>query len=360
LTAAGDRLAAFCGAEVRRGAMPGVAWWVGGPDGAEASGAIGHASLEPDVVPLTPKTPFDLASLTKPLATAILALILDGERRLSLETSLASVFSELAASPFGGETLRALAAHRAGFPGWTPLYVTGTTPEAYVAAIAACERRVARGATLYSDLGYILLGFALERAAGATLDELFSERVARPLGLTRCGFAGSAGRFGDAAATERGNAYERALAGAGARGYPFRDQVIRGQVHDGNAWGLGGIAGHAGLFGTAADVAAIAAAILEPGRLGLAAGALDPMLHPVAEGDGARTVGLLCARDSESVRGVLPDTAVGHMGFTGTSLWIDAARRQVYVLLANRVHPAVPSAPFTATRRGFHEVAAAL
>jgi CubicO group peptidase (beta-lactamase class C family) len=360
LIPAADRLAAFCGTEVRRGAMPGAAWWVGNAEHVTASGAFGHAALEPAAVPLTFDTPFDLASLTKPLATALLALILDGERRLDLDTKLSAIFSELRASPFGGATFREVAAHRAGFPAWTPLYVAGTTPDAYVAAIAACESRGASAGTLYSDPGYVLLGFAVERAAGATLDELFAERIARPLGLARCGFAGRTSRFGDAAATERGNGFERELAGPAASGYPFRRELIRGQVHDGNAWGLGGIAGHAGLFGTASDVAAIALAILDPRRLGLAESALAPMLRPVAAGAGSRTVGFLCAKDSDSVRGVLPDDAVGHMGFTGTSLWIDVARPRVYVLLANRVHPVVPKEPFTATRRAFHEVAAAL
>ena len=357
---AGDRLFASCVAEVRRGAMPGVAWWVGDAEGAIASGAFGHAALEPAAVPLTFDAPFDLASLTKPLGTALLAVMFDRERRLSLDTPLDAVFPELRASPFGDATLRDVAAHRAGFPAWSPLYAAGTTPEAYVAAIAACERRGASGGSVYSDLGYILLGFAVERAAGAKLDELFAERIARPLGLTRCGFARSTGSFAAAAATERGNAYEQTLAGPTARGYRFREEVLRGQVHDGNAWGLGGVAGHAGLFGTAADVAAISLAILDPRRLGLSAGALDPMLHPVAEGDGIRTVGFLRAKDSESVRGILPDDAVGHLGFTGTSVWIDEARPRVYVLLTNRVHPVVPSVPFTSTRRSFHAIASAL
>lgn len=356
----GDRLAAFLAAEVRRGAMPGAAWWVGDATGAIASGAFGHAALEPAAIPLSFDAPFDLASLTKPLATALLATMLDGERRLRLDTPLDAVFPELRASPFGGATLRDAAAHRAGFPGWAPLYAAGTTPAAYVAAIAACERRGSSGGTVYSDLGYILLGLAVERATDATLDELFTQRVARPLGLTRCGFAGSSGSFGDAAATERGNAYEQTLAGPTARGVCFRAEVIRGQVHDGNAWGLGGVAGHAGLFGTAADVAAVSLAILDPRRLGLSPGALDPMLRPVEEGDGIRTVGFLRARDSESVRGILPDAAVGHLGFTGTSVWIDEARPRVYVLLTNRVHPTVPSVPFTATRRTFHAIASAL
>jgi len=360
LTDAGDPLGAFLVGEVGRGAMPGVAWWVGDARGAIASGATGQAAIEPGPAPLARDAPFDLASLTKPLATALLATILDRERRLSLESSIGAIFPELRASPFGRATLRDAAAHRAGFPAWLPLYLAGTTRDAYVAAIAACDRQGTTGETLYSDLGYILLGFAVEQAAGVTLDGLFAERIAHPLGLTRCGFAGRTGLFGDAAATERGSFYEQALAGSTARTDRFRAEVQRGQVHDGNAWGLGGVAGHSGLFGPAAEVAAIAVAILDPGRLGLSAGALDPMLHPVAKGEGIRTVGFLRAEDAASVRDILPDDAVGHLGFTGTSLWIDATRPRVYVLLTNRVHPSVPQVPFTATRRGFHALAAAL
>jgi len=357
---AGDPLRAFLAAEIQRGAMPGAAWWVGDARGAIAVGVTGHAAIEPDLVPLRKDVPFDLASLTKPLATALLATILDRDEKLSLETPIGAVFPELRKSPFGGATLRDAATHRAGLPAWVALYLTGTTRDAYVAAIASCERQGTAGETLYSDLGYILLGFALEIAAGAPLDRLFAERIARPLGLGRCGFAGRSGSFADAAAAECGNAYERTLAGPSAHDDRFRADIPRGQVHDGNAWGLGGIAGHAGLFGTAEDVAAIALAILDPCRIGLDAGALDPMLRPVVEGPGTRTVGFVRAEDAESVRGILPDDAVGHWGFTGTSLWIDATRPRVYVLLTNRVHPRVPQEPFKATRRGFHRLAAGL
>lgn len=357
---AGDPLGAFLAGEIRRGAMPGAAWWVGDAKGAIATGAAGLAAIEPDPVPLTKDAPFDLASITKPLATALLATILDRERQLSFETQLGAIFPELRGSPFEGATLRDAAAHRAGLPAWVPLYLTGTTREAYLAGIAACDRQGAPGDTLYSDLGYILMGFAVEQAAGAPLDRLFEELIARPLGLARCGFAGRTELFADAVATECGSFYERALAGSTAGADRFRAEVPRGQVHDGNAWGLGGVAGHAGLFGPAVEVAAIALAILDPRRLGLSAGALDPMLRRVAEGEGLRTVGFVRARDAASVCGILPDDAVGHLGFTGTSLWIDAARPRVYVLLTNRVHPLVPKVPFTPTRRGFHAVAVAL
>ena len=357
---AGGPLGAFLDSEIQQGAMPGAAWWVGDAEGAIVSGFVGHAQIQPGLVPLGDDTPFDLASLTKPLATALLATILDREGRLSLGAPLGAIFPELQTSPFSAETLRDVAAHRAGLPAWVALYAAETSPEGYVRAIASCERQVAARETLYSDLGYILLGFAVEKAAGAPIDRLFAERIARPLGLARCGFAGRTGLFADAAATERGSAYERALAGASARDIHFRAEIPRGQVHDGNAWGIGGIAGHAGLFGAAKDVAAIALAILDPTRIGLDAGALDPMLRPVEEGPGIRTVGFVCAKDTESVRGILPDGAVGHLGFTGTSLWIDAMRPRVYVLLTNRVHPLVPQVPFVATRREFHRLAVGL
>jgi CubicO group peptidase (beta-lactamase class C family) len=114
------------------------------------------------------------------------------------------------------------------------------------------------------------------------------------------------------------------------------------------------------LFATAAEVAGIALAILDPVRLGLDPHAFDAMLRPVAAGGGARSVGFLRAADADSVRGLLPDTSVGHSGFTGTSVWIDPARGRVYVLLTNRVHPSVPSESFTGTRRAFHATASAI
>lgn len=354
-----DPVAGFVRDAIAGGAAPGAAWWVGGPSGAASHGALGKAAIEPVADRAREDTPYDLASLTKPLATALLAVLLERERRLVLDTSLGVALPELRRSPYAAATLRDAAAHRAGFPAWTPLYLAGRSREDYLAAIAATAPGAAAGTTLYSDLGYVLLGIALERAAATSLDRLFDERIAAPLGLRRTGFPGRGGRFAAAAATERGNAYERALAGPRAPGEAFRAEMIRGQVHDGNAWGLGGVAGHAGLFGTAAEVAKIALAILEPPRLGRPRGAFAPMLEPAA-GAGSRTVGFLCARDTVSVRGILPDSAVGHFGFTGTSVWIDAAGARVYVLLTNRVHPEVLDRDFGETRRGFHAAAVAL
>ena len=330
--------------------MPAAQWWVGGPDGPASKGAQGS-----DV---TEGTPFDLASLTKPLVTSLLAVLLEREGRLPLASTLGSLFPELRSTPYGPATLRDVASHRAGLPAWKPLYLEGVTREDYLRSIAATSAEVP-GSTQYSDLGYLLLGFAVERAGGAALDRLFEERVARPLGLSRCGFPGRSDRYRDAAPTERGNAYERRLAGASHDDPRFRGEPIRGSVHDGNAWGLGGVAGHAGLFGTAEDVARIALALLEPPRLGRPRGIFESMFRPV-EGEGSRTFGFVTASQTESVKGVLAADAVGHFGFTGTSLWIEPAGARVYVLLTNRVHPEVPAEDFVPTRQAFHRAAVSL
>jgi CubicO group peptidase (beta-lactamase class C family) len=353
-----DAIARVLARSVAEGAMPGAQWWVGGPDGAVSSGAVGLAALEPETEEVTEATPYDLASLTKPLVTALLAVLLEREGRLSVAATLGATFPELRATPYGGATLRDAAFHRAGLPAWKALYLEGVTREDYVASIAATASAGPIGTTVYSDLGYLLLGFAIERAGGAALDRMFEERVARPLALPRCGYAGRSDRFRDAAPTERGNAYERALAGGDGVEDRFRRAMIRGVVHDGNAWGLGGVAGHAGLFATASDVARLALALLEAPRLGRPRGSFAAMLG--SPDGGGRTLGFVSAGQTESVQGVLADDAVGHFGFTGTSLWIEPARSSVYVLLTNRVHPAVPPHDFVATRRGFHAAAVSL
>jgi CubicO group peptidase (beta-lactamase class C family) len=360
LTGESGALDRLCAAEVRRGATPGASWWVGDERGPIATGVTGNAALLPAPEPLRPGTPFDLASVTKPVATALLASMLAHEGKLSWDETLGTVFAELSGTRFAPASLRDCATHRAGFPAWAPLYASGATPSDYVRAIAAVSPHGAPGDTLYSDLGYLLLGFAVERAGEAPLDRLFDARIARPLGLRRCGFPGAGPAFADAAATEMRRDFERTLAGEGVRCDHVLTDVPRGQVHDGNAWGIGGIAGHAGLFGLASDVAAIGVAMLDPSRLGLLASDLDALLRPDAGGVATRTAGFMRAAEADSVRGVLPDDAVGHWGFTGTSLWIDVSRPRVYVLLTNRVHPGVPAKSFVETRRAFHTAAAGL
>ena len=224
----------------------------------------------------------------------------------------------------------------------------------YLARIARELPAVPAGETLYSDLGYLLLGMVIEEVTGQPLDRLFHDRVVRVLGEPRIGF--TSGDYTDAAATEQGNSYERLLAGAEGEAHPWRTAIPRGEVHDANAWGLGGVAGHAGLFGTIEAVATVARELLYPTRLPLGDAQRDALLRqrPGAEG---RTVGMVVASYSRATSGILPPAAPGHTGFTGTSMWLDPASGRFFVLLTNRVHPVVERRDFQIIRRGFHRLA---
>jgi CubicO group peptidase (beta-lactamase class C family) len=127
-------------------------------------------------------------------------------------------------------------------------------------------------------------------------------------------------------------------------------------VHDGNARAIGGVAGHAGLFGPVEEIARLAGEILRPERLPLDVRARSRLLTETLPG-GGRTAGLVLAGHSAAARGVLRHRAPGHTGFTGTSIWLDPEGRAIYVLLTNRVHPVVPTQAFQTLRRGFHRIA---
>jgi CubicO group peptidase (beta-lactamase class C family) len=336
--------------------MPGAAWWIEDLSGPVDRGALGWAAIEPERCPLSADVPFDLASLTKPLCTALVLALLEGQRRVDPGCPVGDIVEEMRGSTFERVSLLDLATHAAGFRAWAPLYLEGGGRAGYIEQIAREVPAVAPGTELYSDLGYLLLGFALERVSGRSLDELFRREVAAPLGLPRIGFARSPKEFDDAAATERGNEYERRMAGTAGSGHQWRRRVLRGSVHDANAYGLGGVAGHAGLFGTVAEVVAVGREILRPSRLALPATARRRLLLPSSP-ESTRTVGLVTADGSRASRGILPRAAVGHTGFTGTSLWLDPDRQRVFVLLTNRVHPVVPHCDFQPVRRGFHRAA---
>jgi len=334
--------------------MPGAVWWVEGPDGVPRHGACGHASLEPRREPARLDTVYDLASLTKMLATAPLLVALEQQGRLELEAPLGRYLKQFERSPWAGVSLISLATHTSGLPAWRPLYLEGSTIDDYLRQIAGMRVAAEPGQALYSDLGFIALGAVIAAAADTDLPTLFRERIAAPLGRSTLGFATGAGRR-DAAPTERGNAFERELAGSAGAGHAWRETLLRGEVHDANAHGLGGAAGHAGLFGTAEDLATVARELLRPGGLGLDDRARDRLLRVQS---GGRTVGMVSARCSRAARGVLPDEAPGHVGFTGTSLWLDPASGGFYALLTHRVHPQVGTRDFQLLRRGFHRLAA--
>jgi CubicO group peptidase (beta-lactamase class C family) len=325
---------------IEDGWSPGAAWLVMNRGQVVSRGAVGSAR---------PETVYDLASLTKPLATATLALLAHGRGDLDLDAPWEQYLAEFRDSPWAGKTCSEVLRHLAGFPAWQALYLNAAPPLEQLRHVAPI---VDRGRELYSDLGYLAFGLLLERIEGCPLDEAFQNRICEPLGISGLAFA-PAGRE-EAAPTEQGNAYEAALAGQAGEGYSFRQSMIQGKVHDGNAFALGGVAGHAGLFGSVDPVAALALEWCTAERLPW--GKAAPRRFHVLSG-ATYSEGWQAADGCAAARGVLPDRWRGHLGFTGCSVFVDPQSRSLAVLLSNRVHPTVQSRGFEEPRRAFHKAA---
>lgn len=358
-------LLAFLREQIAAGSFPGASFLVAEGARVLAAGAVGMAVVTPRPVPAGTATLYDLASLTKPLATGLLAVLLQRRGELRLEDRLSRHLPGWTGED-GREriTLLDLLTHRSGLPAWAPLYLHARRGDR-AGRIGFLKRVPLAGRpgkqVVYSDPGYILLGFALERAARASLDRLFERLVTRPLGLAHLRFRPPAGLRPRIAATERGNARERDLAGpAGDRYNGWRDGVIRGAVHDHNAFTLDGVSGHAGLFGTTRAVFRLAREFLPGGRGLLEEGERRLFRSNLTEGlQEDRSVGFQIASTPGSSAGpALSPAAFGHTGFTGTSLWIDPESRRIFILLTNRVHPDFREMSINAVRRAFHAVAA--
>jgi len=319
------------------------------------AGRTGHTNemVEPDLH-------YDLASVTKPLATTTL-LLLARRDGLDLETPLGDLLPELTATPWRRATLAQCAAHTAGFPAWAPLYALGQPTRAgYLESLATLQPVDGLGERVeYSCLGFIVLGLALERLGGVELGALFAELVAEPLGVAaEIAFAPVPTTW--TAAGEREWFVERALLerrGLAARPLP----ALAGAVpcDDGNARALGGVAGNAGLFGTAAAVARLAAEYLPGGGDLLTAEEAALATRCWARGP-AQVRGLgwqLAATPGCSAGPAMSEEAFGHSGFTGTSLWVEPGQRSVFVLLGNRLCPGGRTADLHPLRRRFNALA---
>jgi CubicO group peptidase (beta-lactamase class C family) len=338
-------LETFLEEEIHAGSFPGGAALVGSESDVLAEAVAGAAAVEPDRSAAAAETLWDLASLTKPLATG--ALVFENARALPLDAAPGRYLPAWKKTRYDGITLERLLTHTSGLPAWSPLYVRGEGPAAFRRTLAETEPEAPPGArVIYSDLNFLLLGDVLEEVLGAPLESAFDAAVATP--------AGSSARFRPAdpalcAATERDDRFERAMTEARGLAYAgFRRGVVRGEVHDGNAFRRGGVAAHAGLFGTARDVWAIARRWLEPARAEFG----RDRTSELAEARGLAWQG---RRGAGSAIPGMGARAFGHTGFTGTSVWVDPDADRVTVLLTNRIHPEVREIAFNEVRRRFHE-----
>jgi serine-type D-Ala-D-Ala carboxypeptidase len=356
------------------GAAPGcvaLVWRAGALRYAGAHGRLAsHAWAAELAAPVDLHTVYDLASLTKVLATTTLVAIAVGNDRLSLDDRLPESLAIADYRP----TLRDLLEHAAGLEAhreffFAPWSLGVGRREALIdAARSIAPASAPRTRAIYTDLGFLLLGAWLEQLEGARLDALFRERVAVPLGVAdQIGFA----------PLDRGAPFERervapteVYTDAAAHWFAIREELgqrfAHAIVHDDNCVVMGGVAGHAGLFGTAAGVLAIARAWLERRLPGVPAAAGDRVWSlfttPSTVPGSTRRLGF----DGPSPDGrgstgaALSASAIGHLGYTGTCVWIDCERMGIDVLLSNRVHPSRDNQAIRELRRRFHELGAAL
>ena len=326
--------------------------------------AFGHSVLEPYRVDNKFDTIYDLASLTKPLVTGFLCARRIELGELTLDSSVSHYVPEFDRTDKQMITVRELLTHSAGLPAWRPLYLlTEEEPERTAGAIANLDLEYKPGTrVLYSDLGFITLGLLLERITGQSLAHVASNELIEPLKLQQTFFSPEVALQTGIAACESGNAYERDMCeqtGAGTYAN-WRQRVIWGEVHDGNAYFLGGAAGHAGLFSTAAEVLVIAKQFVAQHSALLKAETCALFRQNMTEGlEEARSLGWQLAATKDSTAGPdLPVDSFGHNGFTGTSCWVDGENDRIFILLTNRTHHReLPFANINAVRRQFHSLA---
>jgi CubicO group peptidase (beta-lactamase class C family) len=318
---------------------------------------------------------FDLASVTKVTATTPAILRLVAEDRIGLDQPVGDILKEFGTDGLKARvTVRWLLAHAAGFRDWIPVFLDAVGEQAYIDAFASSQPEWEPGTkVVYSDPGFITLGAIVHRATGETIDAYAQREIFGPLRMVDTLYCPPRAMRGRIVATENGNPFEAAkVPGREPVGQAWRTGLIRGEVHDGNAWyGLAGVAGHAGLFSSAMDLFLYGQMWLNGGALGevrilpedLVAEATRNQT-PFDDPTDVRGLGwrLLPPPGSpeqrpDSGRG-LSQRAFGHTGFTGTSLWMDPARELVIVLLTNRVHPTVTET-YLETRAAFTAAIAA-
>jgi CubicO group peptidase (beta-lactamase class C family) len=299
-------------------------------------------------VPMTAATIFDMASVTKVMATTFAVMMLVDERKLDLDAPLHSYLPDFRGPEKDRITLRLLLTHRAGLSQWQPIFYHAANEREAYAYIRDLPLEWKPGAGRhYSDLGFMLLGLVVERVSGRPLDAFVHDRLYGPLGLTHTGFrpAEDAGRF---AATSLGNPYEFRMVHDTTFGYRYagdpdawngwRRRALLGEVNDGNAFhAFGGVAGHAGLFSTARDLDVLLRVLLHEGeyrgRRYVRAATVDTFMTPTGDGQAL----------GWQVPSYAPAGSFDHTGFTGTYVLGVPARGLAVVLLTNRQNVGVDS-----------------
>ena len=333
--------------EIQQQHLPGAVVLVARNGGVVWRKAYGFRAVEPSREATTADTIFDLASLTKVVATATSIMILVERGKVRLSDPLSNYIPEIKGEGRERITLELLLTHRAGY---APDFDLRDRWSGYDEAIKRLVREPLRnppGAKfVYSDINYIALGEVVHRASGLTLDEFARQNIFLPLGMRDTGFRPNANLRGRIAPTEKRRGQLSYLGDKPQDSEVDADKWLRGEVHDPTSYRMGGVAGHAGLFSTADDLAIYCQMILNGGQY-KGVRILSPLSvaemtrpHLVTDTGWTRGLGWDINSSFSTNRGDLfPLGSFGHTGFTGTSLWIDPASRMFVVFLSNRVHP---------------------
>jgi len=355
---------------VTDGVFPGAVLAVRCGDGPVSRFHAGHLSTVPPGSPVRISTIYDLASLTKPLATVTALVLLMQKGNCRLDDRVADHLSECADASIGSATIRHLLTHSSGLPGWRGFYERlspdGTIPssaegrgqakQAMLSLIRSEAPVYERGTrSLYSDLGFILLGLIVERSSRQSMNDYFLDHIVRPLGEPRIGFI----------LPDRHGVFSAPIDGDAGGVAPtevdqWRGHLLCGEVHDQNAAALGGEAGHAGLFGTADAVLAISGEWLRAyhGRATILDRAIvrEFTRRQTPEGLSSWALGWDTPSAPSSAGRYFAARSFGHLGYTGTSIWIDPVHELEVVLLSNRVHPSSRNEAIREFRPAIHDL----
>ena len=361
-----EKISAFLSERIAANDFPSAVYLVAEKGEIVYHDALGNAVVTPEVIPARLDTIYDLASLTKPLVTGLILAKLIESGNVELYEAISIVETRKLKEGTLALTIGELATHTSGLKSWLPFYLLVKSREEVSDWIvnlgSSGDNKV-----VYSDLNFILLGLLIENVFKQRLDFVFHDTVCEPLGLPNTAYDDDFDSNKELAASEKGNEYERLTcieqgffdANSKENSF-FRHDVIWGEVHDGNAYFMGGVAGHAGLFSTAEEVFKIALQFLPQYTKLLKPEPCELFRTNFTKGmneDRSFAFQLASTEDSTAGTKMSPES-FGHNGFTGTSLWIDPVKDRIFVLLTNRTHNhPLPFVNINSVRRRFHDIA---
>ncbi len=326
--------------------------------------ALGFAVVEPEKIEAKIDTIYDLASLTKPLVTGLLCAKLIENGEINLTDKVAGYFSEFDTEEKREITIQNLLTHTSGFQAWLPFYLfVNSVPEMFEFIASQLPENQINAKVVYSDFNFIVLGFLLCDIYYDTLDNISREEIFEPLNLQNTFFNPPPKLQKRIAASEFGNDFEKQMCadlGFDVSKYNWREHQIWGEVHDGNCYFMNGVSGHAGLFSTVFETFKIAQQFLAEETILLKPDTCKLFRTNFTKGlNEARSIAFELAETKDSTASeFLAKDSFGHLGFTGTSLWIEPETERIFILLTNRTHAReLPFANINSARRKFHELA---